>query len=322
VYGNTFPLTMIPTIRHNDAGDLVRAAQLLTGFSSLNEASGQYDANFVAYVVAWQSKHNLSADGVIGSKTWTAIAENAPTCSTSKNRTSAATQALQILLDGANLIADGVYGSRTKAAVTAFQTASGLSADGICGRKTWVALITGADTSGNPHPGEFKQPVDYKQGDSRWGKKMYSSTGNKSQTYANSACGPTAMADVIATLVDPSVTPVTMGELALKWGDRTASSGTATSFFKHVQAHYGFKKMVGTGSLATLKACLDAGGYVVCRMGKGYWTKGGHYICAWKYDSKNIYCNDPASSKRKYQNQSDFLKERKDFWCFFPEREV
>lgn len=312
---------MLATIRHGDTGDLVRVAQLLTEFSQRNEASGQFDANFVAKVVSWQGNHRLTADAIIGPKTWRTIASTAPTCSTSKNKTSAATQALQILLDGADLVEDGVYGAKTKAAVAAFQAAAGLIADGICGSKTWTRIITG-ESIAPVNPGEFRQPVDYKQGDSRWGKKMYSSTGNKNQTYANSACGPTAMADVIATLVDPSVTPVTMGELALKWGDRTASSGTATSFFKHVQAHYKFKKMVGTGSLATLKACLDAGGYVVCRMGKGYWTKGGHYICAWKYDSKNIYCNDPASSKRKYQNQSDFVKQRKDFWCFFPEREA
>lgn len=312
---------MLDTIRHGDGGDLVRVAQLLTGFAQRNEASGQFDANFVAHVVSWQGNHGLTADGIIGPKTWKTIVSTAPTCSTSKNKTSAATQALQILLDGADLVEDGVYGAKTKAAVAAFQAAAGLTADGICGSKTWSRIITG-ESIAPVNPGEFRKPVDYKQGDSRWGKKMYSSTGNKNQTYANSACGPTAMADVIATLVDPSVTPVTMGELALKWGDRTASSGTATSFFPHVQKHYGFKKMVGTKSLATLKACLDAGGYVVCRMGKGYWTKGGHYICAWKYDSKNIYCNDPASSKRKHQNQTDFVAQRKDFWCFFPEREA
>ena len=318
---------MLPTIRHGDAGDLVRAAQLLTGFSDVNAASGQYDAAFVAHVITWQKNHGMTADGVIGPKTWEAIAENAPTCSTSKNRTSAATQALQILLDGANLIADGIYGSRTKSAVAAFQSAAGLTADGICGKKTWERLIEGAETPDNPHPGEFKQPVNYKQADPRWGKKMYSEHGNPEQTMANSGCGPTAMADVIATLVDPKVTPWDMAQLALKWGDRTPSNGTATSFFKHVQEYYHFIKMVGTGSLATLKACLDAGGYVVCRMGKGYWTNGGHYICAWKYDSKNIYCNDPSTptskrKERKYQNQSDFLKERKDFWCFFPERDA
>ena len=37
---------------------------------------------------------------------------------------------------------DGVRGPRTKAALTAFQTAHGLTADGIDGPKTWAALTT------------------------------------------------------------------------------------------------------------------------------------------------------------------------------------
>lgn len=316
---------MLTTIEHGSTGTIVQAAQLLTGYAERNKASDQYDADFVAHIVAWQKNHHLTSDGIIGANTWIAIAGNAPVCSTSKHRTSAATQALQLLLDGAALTPDGVFGPNTKKAVIAFQAASGLEADGICGAKTWNMLVTGACTADACPMIGFRQPENYKQHDSRWGKKMYSNHGNKNQTMANSGCGPTAMANVIATLVDKSVTPWDMAQLAMKWGDRTASSGTATSFFKHVQAHYGFVKMVGTGSLATLKACLDAGGYVVCRMGPGYWTSGGHYITAWKYDKDYIYCNDPSSptskrAERKKQKQSDFLKQRKDFWCFFPER--
>lgn len=37
--------------------------------------------------------------------------------------------------------ADGKFGSRTDTAVRAFQKASGLKVDGICGPKTWEALI-------------------------------------------------------------------------------------------------------------------------------------------------------------------------------------
>jgi hypothetical protein len=335
---------MLKTIRHNDADKLIVAAKLLMGVLSVKEqiedpdsyikANQAFDANFVATVCAWQEKHGLTADGVIGAKTWAAMGAIQPTCSTSKNTISGATMALQILL-GSNLTCDGIYGKRTKSAVAVFQDSRKLAADGICGAKTWAAMLGSVEsqvvpTSGSTGTimqvsGKFQSTVNYKQHDSRWGKKVYTSCGNKSQTMANSGCGPTAMANIIATLIDKTVTPWDLAQLAMKWGDRTASSGTATSFFRHIQEHYGFKKMVGTGSLDVLKSCLDAGGYVVCRMGPGYWTSGGHYITAWKYDANNIYCNDPSSptskrAERKYQKQSDFLKQRKDFWCFWPER--
>lgn len=306
---------MLTTIRHRSEGDAVRVAQYLSRYAEQGKASGVYDADFVAHIISCQKSHNITADGVIGPATWRAIAASAPLCTTSRNRKSRYTCALQILLDG--LDADGVYGSKTKKAVAAYQSAAGLDADGKCGAATWSALITG-DRPAKPASKGFVQPVDYKQADSRWGKKMYSSTGNKKQTMANSGCGPTAMADVVATLKDKSVTPYTLAQLAMENGHRTSSGGTAWSFFPYIQEQYGFSKLIESGTLASLKACLDAGGYVVCSMGPGYWTKGGHFICAWKYDDTYIYCNDPASKSRKKQKQSAFMKERKRFFCFYP----
>lgn len=305
---------MLTTIRHRSEGDEVRIAQYLSRYAERGKASGVYDADFVAHIISCQKSHSIIADGVIGPATWRAIAASAPLCSTSRNRKSRYTCALQLLLGG--LEADGIYGSKTKKAVAAYQSAAGLEADGKCGTATWSALITG-DRPAAAGRG-FKQPVDFKQADSRWGKKMYSSTGNKKQTMANSGCGPTAMADVVATLKDRSVTPYTLAELSMANGHRTSSGGTAWSFFPFIQERYGFSKLIESGTLASLKACLDAGGYVVCSMGPGYWTKGGHFICAWKYDDTYIYCNDPASKSRKKQKQSAFMKERKRFFCFYP----
>ena len=346
---------MLKTIRHNTASKLTVVAKLLTGYILVNEKvcspdefiqkNQNFEANFVAHMCSWQSKNKLTSDGIIGKNTWTAIAKNAPTCSTAKNKTSAATLALQILLDG-NITPDGIYGLRTKAAVAVYQDAKKLSSDGICGPKTWNSLITkgsfGADeevvsapvepavpevvvelgpTGGTVTPvaGKFQQPVDYKQYDSRWGSKMYSNHGDKKQTMKSSACGPTSMADIIATLVDKDKNPYDLAQLALKFGDRTYSSGTAWTFFiPHIMNEFGFVKAVQTKNLDALKACLDAGGYVVCSMGPGYWTSGGHFICAWKYDKTYIYCNDPASSKRTKQKLTEFVKERKQFFCFYP----
>jgi len=318
---------MLQTIRHQDTGRLVVVAKCLTGYiktsdkitdaDSYIKVNGVYDAEFVAYMVSWQTSHGCTPNGEIGPDEWTAIAKAAPTCSTSKNRKSGYTFAVQLLLDG-NVTADAIYGERTKMAVAAFQSASELKADGICGPKTYNAFIVG-NVQPRPTPGHFVQPVDYKQGAKPWGPMMYSNHNDPKQTMANSGCGPTAMADVVATLKDPNINPYDLAQLAVNWGDRSNSNGTNWSFFKHIAEHFKFVKFVQTKSLDALKACLDAGGYVVCSMGKGYWTSGGHYICAWKYTDTDIWCNDPASSKRTHQNIKDFVAQSKQYFCFYPD---
>ena len=309
---------MLKTIKQGSEGTLVKVAQYLIGYAARGNASGIFDANFVAAVCSWQRTNGLTPDGVIGKNTWTKIGSKAPLCTTSKNKKSAATCALQILLD-AGLTADGIYGSKTKKAVAAYQSSRGLSADGKCGSKTWAALITGESaTASTTTSTGFKKPVDYKQYDSKWATKIYSNHNSKQQTMKSSACGPTAAADIVATLKDSSVTPWTLAQLYMQNGFRTNNSGTAWDAFEWTAKKYGFSKFIETTSLNTLKACLDAGGYVVCSMGPDYWTKGGHFICAWKYDKTYIYANDPASSKRTKQKQSEFLGDRKRFFCFYP----
>ncbi|MCD8143508.1 MAG: glycoside hydrolase family protein, partial [Clostridiales bacterium] len=52
---------------------------------------------------------------------------------------------LQILLNaalGCGLDTDGKFGAKTKAAVEQYQEAQGLDVDGICGPKTWTAILT------------------------------------------------------------------------------------------------------------------------------------------------------------------------------------
>lgn len=320
---------MLATIKHQDTGALVVVAKCLTGYiktckkitdiDSYIKVNGIFDADFTAFVVSWQTSHGCTPDGIIGPKTWTAIAKAAPTCSTGKNRISGYTLALQLVLGG-NLTPDAIFGARTKAAVVTVQDANGLKADGICGPKTWNAVIVGSEPAPEPTPGKYTQPKDYKQGAKPWGPMMYSNHGDPKQTMENSGCGPTAMADVVATLKDPKQEPYTqLAEFAMAWGDRSYNSGTDWTFFPHVAEHFKFSKYVKSKNLDVLKACLDAGGYAVCSMGPGYWTTGGHYICAWMYDTKYIYCNDPASSKRTKQAIGDFMNERKMFFCFYPD---
>lgn len=320
---------MIKTIQHTDKDKLVVVAKLLTGYLTVTKKVADtaafisenetFDAGFVAHVCAWQSNHNITADGVVGKATWTAIAKEAPTCTTSKLKTSGITLACQLLLGG-NLTADAIYGARTKAAVVAFQSAAGLSADGKCGPKTWAALI---GTSSTPAEKIINKCIHYLQWDSKWGKKKYSTHTSK-QTIGNSGCGPTAVAQVLATWVDPAITPVEMCKLALDNGYRTYDNGTDGNFCVFVANKYSeIDKFTRTKSVKTLKSALAHGALAVCCMNSNddkFWTSGGHYITAIGYDSDGfIYANDPNKKecprKQKEDKFEDCLKQA---WIYWP----
>ncbi len=324
---------MLQTIKHQQTGDLVKVAQYLTGYAEMNTATGVYDADFVAYMVSWQTNHGLTADGVIGPKTWEKIAAKAKTCSTSKNKKSAYTCAVQILVGGIEV--DGIYGKNTKNAVASFQAASKLSADGICGSKTWAALIgvakasTGSSTSGGTSAGQtvtgdkvINNCMHYLQWDSRW-KKIKYSTHTSEQTIGNSGCGPTAMAMILATFIDPKITPVEICALSVANGFRTYNSGTSWDLFPYIFKKYeGFSKYAYTNSIETLKAGLKSGALAVCSMNSndgGFWTKSGHFITAIGYDDTYIYANDPNSKTvPRKQAQSKFKSCMKRAFLFWP----
>lgn len=281
-------LATIPTIRLNDQNDYVKVAEYLTGYAERNEAEDTFTQEFQDYIYEWQSDNGLSADSIIGSKTWKKIAETLPTCTTSKYRKSGYTCAVQILIGG--LTVDGVYGTKTKNGVAAYQAASGLTADGKCGPKTWAALITGGSSKGSesvPDTDDDPPKVDgttinrcvhYLQWDKRWKNVKYS-THTSSQTIGNSGCGPSSMAQIMATFIDPSITPVEMCALAVKGGYRTYDNGTAWGFYKYVFNKYdGFAKYLETKSVETLKAGLAEGALAVCSMNSNdnhFWTSGG-----------------------------------------------
>ena len=218
--------------------------------------------------------------------------------------------------------ADGIFGKNTQAGVKAYQKAHNLSVDGIVGKRTWTSL----GLMKEPQV-DWVQPPNFKQGDSRWGKKMYSEHGDKSQTMASSGCGPTSMADIVAQWWDPKITPYDLALKSLKWGTRTPNSGTSSAFFRKCQAEYKASKYQTTSSIDAAINCLNSGGYVIVCFGPGKsgkagyqkWTKGGHYCVLWKYDGDYFYINDPASSSssRAKGTYTEVLNTRKGFYLFW-----
>lgn len=176
------------------------------------------------------------------------------------------------------------------------------------------------------------QPVSYFQTDSRWRYNDYSAKGEKT-TIGASGCGPTAMAMVLATWADKSVTPATECAWALKHGYKAPHSGTYYGYFEPAGARYGlivtrlnYSNIYGNDKSAyhsQAKDALDRGELVIACMGKGNWTSSGHYVLVWKIEGDVIYINDPASTKasRTRGSYSLFKKQVKYYWTIEPPEE-
>ncbi len=132
--------TSWPVLKQGSSGFRVTVAQqLLAAARQPVSADGAFGARTRTAVVAFQRSRGLTADGIIGTNTWTKL--TAPTVRSGSS--GAAVRAAQTALRarGYAVSVDGVFGAKTKAAVVALQQKSGLVADGIVGPKTWRALV-------------------------------------------------------------------------------------------------------------------------------------------------------------------------------------
>lgn len=170
---------------------------------------------------------------------------------------------------------------------------------------------------------KWQMPVEFKQTDLRWAKNVYSCRGDKHQTMRTSGSGPTVCADIVATLKDGSVTPWTLAQLAMEWGDRTDYTGTAWPFFKHVAEHFKFSKFVQSKSWEDARECLDAGGYVICSIYTAFFMGGSsnhtNYYCVWKYDHDYVYYLSGQPTYRVRWQRQKAIDNAKQYFCFYPD---
>ena len=144
------PVTGAPLLSPRSRGtDVITAQHLLNAAGAHLTADGVYGPATAAAVKTFQRAHGLDADGLVGPATWGALITTVK-----QGETGPAVTAPQHQLNdsGANLKTDGTFGPATAAAVKAFQKAKGLQPNGIADPKTWAALLTDRNSSGNPQP--------------------------------------------------------------------------------------------------------------------------------------------------------------------------
>ena len=137
-----------PTLSIGSTGPDVRRLQVL--FVMLKDLEySDIDGNFgpktQERVKDFQQDKSLTPDGVVGPLTWAKLPADPNTPRLARGATGATVSALQTGLQKFDVPnsptdpgpIDGSFGPRTEAAVRAYQTSRGLTADGIVGDQTW-----------------------------------------------------------------------------------------------------------------------------------------------------------------------------------------
>jgi peptidoglycan hydrolase-like protein with peptidoglycan-binding domain len=129
----------------------VRSLQyLLNAHGAKLAIDGLFGPKTKAAVITFQRSHGLAVTGVVNADTWRSLI-----ITVRQGSVGPAVRAVQDQInfrnnkDGRTLAVDGIFGSKTAAAVRAFQRAMsvqvpGFAVNGIVGPQTWQALVTEA----------------------------------------------------------------------------------------------------------------------------------------------------------------------------------
>lgn len=148
--------------------------------------------------------------------------------------------------------------------------------------------------------------VYYSQGDPKWASLPY----GPSTTINASGCGPTSLAMIVATLIDPSVTPKDTAALGAANGSVEPGVGTIhLKLLTPAAAKWGFTFVNLTGqSLDAAIAVTKAGGLVYMGgQGPAPFTGSGHIVVMRGVDSDgNIIIADPyGNDKHRVRGADD-----------------
>ena len=165
---------------------------------------------------------------------------------------------------------------------------------------------------------ELEKGQDYPlflQWDPRWGYAEYGDGSN----VGLAGCGPTCLSMVLYYLLGrEDLTPDKIAEYSMDNGYYMSGTGTAWALLEDVATQYGINVTQPKASEAEMKLALDAGNYIICSMGPGDFTAGGHFIVIYGYDSEGFYVNDSncvARSREKWEF-SVLKKQIKNVWVY------
>lgn len=152
------------------------------------------------------------------------------------------------------------------------------------------------------------------QWDERWGYRSYGSG-----LIGYTGCGPTCLSMVALYLTgDANCDPGTVAQYAQQQGYYVEGSGTAWELMATGCTHFGLKsEEIGLDENG-MAAALSDGKVLICSMGPGDFTDGGHYIVLTGHSDTGFSICDPNSPKRSAQTWTfERLKDQiRNVWAF------
>lgn len=153
------------------------------------------------------------------------------------------------------------------------------------------------------------------QWDPRWGYASY----GKNSCIAVSGCGPTCLSMVLYYLTgNEELTPDVIGDYSMENGYYLPGTGTLWALFEDTAPLYGVYVSQPDPSEWEMKAALDGGAVLVCSMGPGDFTAGGHFIVLYGYDEDGFLINDPncVARSRVSWSYEQLRRQMKHLWVF------
>lgn len=153
------------------------------------------------------------------------------------------------------------------------------------------------------------------QWDPRWGYASY----GKNSCIAVSGCGPTCLSMVLYYLTGrEELTPDVIGDYSMENGYYLPGTGTLWALFEDTAPLCGVYVSQPDPSEWEMRAALDGGAVLICSMGPGDFTAGGHFIVIYGYDEDGFLVNDPncVARSRISWSYEQLSRQMKHLWVF------
>lgn len=153
------------------------------------------------------------------------------------------------------------------------------------------------------------------QWDPRWG---YASYGDDS-VVGLSGCGPTALSMVLYYLTgNEELTPDKIAAYSMQEGYYMSGTGTAWLLMEEAPPVYGVSVSQPQKNEQVMHQALDRGDLIICSVGPGDFTIGGHFVVVYGYTDEGFLLNDPNCVARSRQTwpYSKIGGQIKHIWVF------